>query len=357
EAANYWEKREGYDNHNWAWCTVSNFGEKTGLYGRLERLATEPPRALAGPYGKYMVGIGAMPEGVLNNPVYFDLHYDMGWNEKPVDIQLWIRNYVQYRYGKAPQSALEAWDLLLRSAYKTDETSQEGCAESILCARPSFSIKSVSTWGTAKLYYDPKVTIQALNKLWEASKEIGTVDAYLYDLVDLSRQVLGNQGRELYKEMQEAYATKDLNHFNQAASQFLTILREQDELLSSRKEFLVGNWIAHARKLGKTKADQDLLEKNARAQITYWGPDTNTTTNLHEYAHKEWAGLMKDFYLPRWELFIQESQNALKENRPLKEIDFFTMELKWNQQRNPYPSKPQTNPLKAVQKIITSNTF
>ncbi|MDP4185096.1 MAG: alpha-N-acetylglucosaminidase, partial [Bacteroidota bacterium] len=47
EAANYWEKREGYDNHNWAWCTVSNFGEKTGLYGRLERLATEPPRALA----------------------------------------------------------------------------------------------------------------------------------------------------------------------------------------------------------------------------------------------------------------------------------------------------------------------
>ncbi len=351
EGANNWEIRDGYEQHNWVWCSVSNFGEKTGLYGRFDRLATEPARALSTSAGKTMVGIGAMPEGMLNNPVYFDLHYRMGWTNQPVNVSEWLHGYVQSRYGWAPQSVEEAWTLLQNSVYKSNLTDQEGAVEAIICARPSLNITSVSSCGNTKFYYDPSMVEAALKKFMEASDELGNVDAYQYDLVDIARQVLANRGRALYKKMQDAFAQKDLEGFKVSADKFLSVLQQEEELLSTRREFMLGTWIAQSRALGKTVADKNLLERNARAQITYWGPD-NPATELHEYAHKEWAGLLSGLYLPRWKVFILECELALKENRDLKPIDFFSMEAEWVSQRDTYPVIPLGNSVKMVKKIF-----
>lgn len=39
-----------------------------------------------------------------------------------------------------------------------------------------------------------------------------------------------------------------------------------------------------------------------RNQVTLWGPDGQ----IHDYARKEWGGLMAEFYAPRWEMFFKE---------------------------------------------------
>jgi len=45
--------------------------------------------------------------------------------------------------------------------------------------------------------------------------------------------------------------------------------------------------------------DGDSLERNARMQVTVWGGK-----ELHDYAAKEWSGLVGDFYLMRWDRFF-----------------------------------------------------
>lgn len=53
-------------------------------------------------------------------------------------------------------------------------------------------------------------------------------------------------------------------------------------------------------------------EWNARNQITLWGP----RGEILDYATKQWAGVVADYFKPRWEVFIREIELALEEGRP-----------------------------------------
>jgi len=75
----------------------------------------------------------------------------------------------------------------------------------------------------------------------------------------------------------------------------------KDTLLASDSNYLLGNWINDARKTAPTNSSKnvvDNLEFNARNQITMWGKG-----NIEDYASKEWAGLVGDYYLTRWKMF------------------------------------------------------
>ena len=118
-------------------------------------------------------------------------------------------------------------------------------------------------------------------------------------------EVLSNRGLLLYRQMISAYQAGDKSRFQQAAASFLALIHDLDTLLATRREFLLGNWLEQAKTAAHGDAEQQLFEKNARTQITYWGPD-DPSTDLHDYASKEWSGLLLDFYLPRWEMFVRE---------------------------------------------------
>jgi alpha-N-acetylglucosaminidase len=82
-----------------------------------------------------------------------------------------------------------------------------------------------------------------------------------------------------------------------------------DKLLATRKDFMLGPWLAAARSQGNTAAEKDLYEQNARDLITLWG-DANSP--LHEYANRQWSGLLNDFYKPRWQQFFNMLQQSLQ---------------------------------------------
>jgi alpha-N-acetylglucosaminidase len=68
---------------------------------------------------------------------------------------------------------------------------------------------------------------------------------------------------------------------------------------------------------------------------------------LHEYAHKEWSGLLRDFYLPRWEMFVQDLNDRL-DGKPGREVNYFEFEKKWTEERKEYPAEPSGDPVKAA---------
>ena len=62
-----------------------------------------------------------------------------------------------------------------------------------------------------------------------------------------------------------------------------------------------------ARALGQTEAEKDLYEWNARVQVTTWGNRIAADEGgLRDYAHKEWNGLLRDFYYLRWKTWFDE---------------------------------------------------
>jgi len=342
-----WEKRAGFGGTPWIWGIINNFGENTGIFGALSRVASEPWRAKSSPYGSSMAGVGALMEGIDNNPAVYDLLFDTAWQSEPVELEDWIKQYARYRYGQSTPEVERAWQLLLETVYKSGNR-----AEPIFCARPSLSLKNVSTWGAAEVKYDPAKLEEAAQEFLKARDELAKNDAYQYDAVNLVRQVLANRGMPAYHKMIDAYNNRDVGRFERAANDFLDLIRTEDKLLSTLREFLLGTWLAKARAMGHDAAEKDLCERNARTLITYWGPD-DPKTELHEYAHKEWSGLLQGFYLRRWEMFVAALRESLS-GKALVEPNYFAFEKQWTEEHKPYPAMPSGDAVEEAAKALGS---
>ncbi len=336
-----WERRKGFGGLPWVWGLINNYGENTGLFGNLPQVASEPARAMNGRYGASMEGVGALMEGTNNNPIVDELAFDVAWRHEAVNLREWIRDYVKYRYGESTPELERAWELLLETVYKSGDR-----AEPVFCARPSLDLKSTTTWGSTKITYDPAELELAAREFLKASDRLGENDAYQYDAVNLVRQVLSNRGLRAYDEMIAAYRAHDQARFERTSQEFLSLLRVEDSLLRTRREFLLGTWLAAAKAMGHTEEEQRLCEKNARTQITYWGPD-DPTNEAQDYAYKEWSGLLQDFYLPRWEMFVADLDAQL-DGKPGHEINYFGGGKKWTEELKEYPVNPSGDPVQAA---------
>lgn len=325
---------EGFMNHKWIWCVIPNFGGKTGLYGKMSRYASDPVLVKDNPVGKNLSGIGTASEGIGTIPVVYDMIYDMAWRKDSIDIQKWLSNYAFYRYGIDDINCKKAWSILSKTIYDC-HNSLGGPVESYICARPSDVIKSVSTWGNAEMFYNPMCIVNAWSYMFQSRDKLRNSDTYEYDLTDITRQVLSDYAKYLHKEMVNAFREKNIITFSDFSDKFLTLIKDEDKLLSTRKEFMLGTWLSQAEDAGCTPQDKQQFVMNAKRQITTW---SGVSSDLHDYANKEWSGLLIDFYLPRWEAYVSYKKgllNGKKVNLP----DYPKMEKKWVLKNSIYPTK------------------
>ncbi|MGG7078820.1 alpha-N-acetylglucosaminidase TIM-barrel domain-containing protein [Clostridium sardiniense] len=315
----------------WVWNMLHNFGGRMGLDGQPERIANNIQDAYA--ESKNMKGIGITPEAINNSPIVYELLSDMIWTRDKVDFKDWTYKYIERRYGKENENIKEAWDILLETAYNKRNDYYQGAAESIINSRPDFTINSASTWGNNKIPYDKKEFEKALELFIKAYDELKDSEAFIYDFLDVAKQVLANSSQEYHKEMVNAYKKKDLAKFEKISTQFLELIRLQERILSTSPEFLVGNWIEDSRTMleGADDWTKDLFEFNARALITTWGDYKNGS--LKDYSNRQWAGLTGDLYLKRWETWINGLTEELKTGKKAPSINWHKMEYEWAVQK------------------------
>lgn len=343
------QKKFQYHSHDFVFCMLPNFGGRIGLHGRFDATHQGFYQALNHP-NLNLKGIGATSEGIENNPILYDLLYELPWQSKlPED---WLNTYSRARYGVENKKATECWWLLKNSIYNCS-TSQQGTTESVFCAQPSLQVKSVSTWSSSQLSHNIESVIKAGKRLYEARESLSG-ENYLYDLTDIWRQILADKGNLLLKEVKEAYEGGRKEDFLRLKEEFLNLILLQDRLLSTQSGFSLGQWTSSARDIAKyrTQADQNWLEYNARMQITTWGGKEHANQGgLRDYSHREWGGLLRDFYYPRWQVFFNELERGLP---PTK--DWYPFEIQWITNFNKsYSPVPQGDTLKVVEEII--NTY
>jgi len=352
-----WYRKEGFGQHDWLYCMLLNYGGNVGLHGKMKHVIDEFYKAKASPFGKTMKGVGMTMEGSENNPVMFELLCELPWRPEQFDKDEWLKAYTVARYGKADPDVQEAWLLLSNTIYNCPpQNTQQGTHESVFCARPGHDVYQVSSWSEMQEYYKPEDVIRAAGIMLKAADRFKGNNNFEYDLIDIVRQAVAEKGRLVYPILTDAYKAGEKELFEAASQRFLDLILLQDRLLAARPEFKVGTWIEQARNLGTTPEEKDLYEWNARVQITTWGNRTAADRGgLRDYAHKEWNGLLRDFYYNRWKVWL-EQQKAQLNGAPAEKIDFYALEEPWTKQTNSYASQAEGDAIEVAKEIYDKIT-
>ncbi len=378
-----WKREEGYKQHQWLFCLLENFGANVGLHGRMDQLLDNfysTDYSLFTNHYSLRKGIGFTMEGSENNPVMFELMSELPWRPEKFKKEDWIRSYVKARYGVEDPNIERAWLILVRSIYNCPAgNNQQGPHESIFCGRPTLNNFQASSWSKMKNYYDPANTREAAKLMNSVAEKYRGNNNFEYDLVDITRQALADQARLQYQRAIADYKAFARDEFESDYRRFLSMLLAQDKLLGTRSEFRLGHWTQDAINAGVTPEEKRLYEWNARVQITTWGNRYCADTGgLRDYAHKEWQGLLKDFYYVRWEAYFKALSAQMKaQTGPQPELlgggpnatktaaelfqmalpqevklDYYAIEEPWTLRQNPYTAAPEGSPVDVAREVM-----
>lgn len=310
--------RSAQSNPCWGYPVVAgnlhNFGGRINLHGDL-RLVASNQYATAHKKNPNVCGSGLFMEAIIQNPVYYDLAFEMPVYADSIDIEKWLSDYTTRRYGRKSEVAHKAWLLLLEGPYAKGTNGTE--RSSIIAARPALNVKKSGPNAGLGIPYSPLLLLKAEKLLLSEAKQFGSSKPYRFDLVDVQRQIMSNLGQAIHKQAKEAFEKKDKKAFILHTGRFLEMLHDTDRLLRTREEFNFDKWLTDARKWGTTEEEKNLLEKDATSLVTIWGADG--TPIIFDYSWREWSGLIENFYLKRWKMFYDSMLGYLERGETYKE--------------------------------------
>ncbi|OQR81892.1 alpha-N-acetylglucosaminidase (NAGLU) [Thraustotheca clavata] len=341
EESPYWAQTSNYYGKPWIYCVLHTFGGNLGMHGNLPRLSHEPLEALAKSDGR-MIGMGLTMEGIFQNYIVYDFSLEMNWQSQPRDVAKYVERYAQSRYHiQNDEIVQKGWKDLIAAVYSGDDK-----RNSLMTFRPNMQMLSsildlpignVSLGKTAtKSVHSPWLSFL---KAAAASPRLASTDSFLHDLVDIVRQGLSDLMSAYYHEFMVLYstpATTTPTLLRSKADQILDLIKDCDRILASHNDYLLGRWIADAKRW-QHGDDVSYFEFEARIQITKW----SVRDNFNDYARKEWAGVMGDYYHGRWKIFLDGVVSAFSKKTPVDMNTITdairTFELGWIKQTKTYP--------------------
>lgn len=326
---------DSFAGYPWLYGTVDNFGGQRRLRGNLNALIREPLEYAAND-DLTVVGMCMFPEGLETDEMMFDIIADYAVSSQKADPDVWLKKRLRIRYGENSAAAFEAWKIIRDHIYNGKEARDSG----LLC-RPSLSVTHVISQ-VYECSYDTKKLEEAFCLLFEDYDLLCGSEAYQMDIMDVARQVISNAAWTPIKQIQECFFTKDEEQFEAGVSRLMKYYDLQAALTGTNKHSMLGPWIALARAEGDTPAEKAYMEFQARTLLTLWG-DRDGSQELHDYAAREWDGLLRDFYRPRWESYINILRCSLVTgNKPL-DYNRYDAEYFFTTLSKEYPLEPYGN--------------
>lgn len=346
-------RRNDFWGYKYVKGQLHNFGGRINMHGDLAYVA-ENPFAKAANEHELCCGMGLFPEGIEQNPVFYNMVFDMIWRDAPVDANAWLNDYAFRRYGKKSKAAEKAWALLLKKGpYRRGTNGIE--KSSIIVARPALNPKRSAQGAGFHIPYDPQTLVEVWSLLLSDYDALKDSAGYQFDLIDMGRQVLSNLGQELNKDVAIAFNATDQAGFKKATTRFLDMLYDVDGLLASVPTHSFEKWVSDARGHSEDLATQDYYEWNASMLLTIWGMQEDAI--LYDYAWREWSGLIRLFYIPRWEKLYAHLTDLLEQGKGYEDptelsrgreafraSEFYEQladwEMAWTEQRHTFPKTP-----------------
>ena len=197
------------------------------------------------------------------------------WQNTSIDSAQYVVDWIERRYG-APNTTpqiLQAWDLLRTSVYSNNySTGVQSVVKSIFELQPNVTGLTGRTGhhGTA-LFYDPAQVVLAWEFLFNATisnPQLLDIPTFHNDMVDVTRQVFSNAFITLYDTLVSTWQSQNVTGVQVHGVTLINFLIDLDSILATDENFILGKWIADARRWAKANTtDASFLEYNARNQV------------------------------------------------------------------------------------------
>lgn len=270
------------------------------------------------------------------NPYMYEYVLDRAWERNCTD-QEWIRNLADRRAGAVDENYRKAWEVMHEKVLKDIS----GNRSALLPGRPAMN--GTSKWSKVWTAYSNKDLLEVWKYLAKSDRH--DTPSWKFDCVNIPRQCLENAFGRLNDSMLKAYKAGGAAKVDELCSLMLQILDDVDRLVSADSYFLLGKWIGDARALGCDAVEADYYERDARNIITTWG---GRGQKLNGYANRTYAGLVVDYYKPRWEMYFSAVRKSLADGTPVDEqalLDaMLDHEWEWVSRTDSYSPMPVGDP-------------
>nr|XP_033332783.1 alpha-N-acetylglucosaminidase [Megalopta genalis] len=338
-----YNKFDSYYGQPFIWCMLHNFGGTLGMFGSAGIINRRVFQAREMP-NSTMIGTGLTPEGINQNYVIYDLMNEMAYRRTRVDLDKWFEDYAARRYGGTDENVSDSWKLLGRTVYSfTGNRRVRG--RYVITSRPSLKLEPW-TW------YNPDMFVKAWLNFMTAAREMGNNTLYKHDVVDVTRQALQLRADAIYLDLVRSFNGANIVAFRASAKSLLEVFDHLEDVLASSEDFLLGTWLRDAKSHADDGLEEMLYEYDARNQITLWGP----RGEIRDYANKQWAGVVADYFKPRWAIFLESLDDVLAKGERLNitkinERIFREVEKPFTFSRKIYPTVPRGDAVETATRI------
>lgn len=362
----------GYAPQDAVFCTIPNFGGRSGFMGRLDNMASNY-FTFKNKYSS-VKGVGAAPEAIESVPVVYDLLFELPWMDSAPNVAQWVADYATSRYGSVNANAQAAWENIHQSAMAFGADAIQGPIEDVWAARPNLDATPASKWGktiaNAASIYTAERRQKLINAFCTLVDESATLSGsnYQYDIIEAGSQVMADYAYDLLLGIKAARTASNTTLFDQRKQAFLNLILGMDAFKGTHQMFRLGNWTQTARDAaeevqGATTATPDWYElNNARTLITTWGDKGPSEWGLRDYSYRSWQGLLKDYYYPRWEYYFAHNCAAPSAGWFYSEWNWaHELQGKWGAsakgtkmktERTYYSPVPEGNTVEEAQKLL-----
>lgn len=281
-----WRQSEAFRQKQFVWCMLHGFGGATPLFGDLDYATKVPVASLNDVRGANRSGMGITMEGTEQNALQYELMCDTMWRRDAADPTTWVRSYIAERYGMAGPPIDNVADLIRETFYTKNEA---GAGAPQYLNRPGEKAVTAPSADVEKY----RAIVKAMLDL---PTEVQARPLFRRDLVDVTKRFAAEAIQSRIAACVAAAKSGDQGALKPAKASFDQAMLDLDALLDTIPRYRLSSWISDAR---HSAGDGDLMEKNARLQVTVWGGH-----GLYDYAAKEWSGLVGSYYRLRWDRFF-----------------------------------------------------
>ena len=352
------------------WTALHNFGGTDGIKGDISRLNHIPFDIL---HTSSIVGLGATPEGINQNPAYYEFLFEATFRDGPVkDLGKFMAHRSLKRYGLSTEPTTreedaanyyvsKAWTLLTNSFYSNDFSTQD------LTGVAHLNPRSPGLFEDNR--YNPKPMLCDVFHAWEslglAQQETSfftgdSNETFRYDLINVAREVLAQLSTPAALNFSDSTKRQvlDQDELVSTGMFYIELLNDIDKLVATDVGFLLGPWLESSKKWGAKGANdcysaildgsdcQKFYEWNARTQITTWNPTPKNSPKILggpvDYASKQWSGLIQDYYARRANILLGQALHDQAAGKSLNQTEtdrlFAQHAYEWTTSTKKYPS-------------------
>lgn len=339
-----------FNGTDWAWCLLANFGGNPSMHGQMDVMVEDIMTARKD--SRHMQGIGIISEATYDNPVLYDLIFDLVWADGSFELGAWLDKYIERRYGGTSENAREAWKIMRGTNYN----------HGVRYTNELFGMKGKGpqNYGRQDIPYGAENLERAFKLLIADFDKFKDSECYRYDLTEIMRQVVSNYAVLTYNEVLKARDEKSLAEFKAGKKEFLRAFDILNEVQATQKEQLGGEWIGKAadRAAGYDDFARDMFPVNAKTLITTWG--SRGSGSLKDYGWRNYEGIFLDVYKAVWGEYLDKVEKNLTDGMPVETIPasgYFDFYWNWIMGSKDYTRVAKNSPedIKRVVDLVVDN--